>query len=130
MTYYMASQAAPCNGRASSTVEMMHGRKEMVRMHACVCRHIVVEDVRVKNPNANSADDHLWLRRMVFTANRNLTQSEAYLIPASHEGPAVNGGQVHGFAFFSLVLDPLTGIAGAWRCQQVSQDASHTATFS
>lgn len=34
-------------------------------------------------PDAEDPADMQWLRRMVFTSNRNLTQSEAYLIPAA-----------------------------------------------
>ncbi len=53
-------------------------------------RHISVEDVRVQLPDAEDGADMQWLRRMVFTSNRNLTQSEAYLIPAI----AANSSQV------------------------------------
>lgn len=41
-------------------------------------------------PDAEDPADMQWLRRMVFTSNRNLTQSEAYLIPAA----AANSAQV------------------------------------
>ncbi len=39
-------------------------------------------------PDAEDPGEMQWLRRMVFTSNRNLTQSEAYLIPASAAGTA------------------------------------------
>lgn len=49
-------------------------------------------------PDAEDAADMQWLRRMVFTSNRNLTQSEAYLIPAT----TANSAQVRLFQRHSL----------------------------
>lgn len=39
-------------------------------------------------PDAEDPTEMQWLRRMVFTSNRNLTQSEAYLILASAASPS------------------------------------------
>lgn len=64
--------------------------------------HISIEDVTVRNED----DTDITSRRMVFTSNRNLIQSEAILSPAGKTAqlspkpscPAVNGQQAHAVA--------------------------------
>ena len=60
-----------------------HLSRLLVPMSSLPCRRIVVEDVRMRQPEDERDSEPLWLRRMVFVANRALTQSEAYLLPAS-----------------------------------------------
>lgn len=46
-------------------------------------------------PEGEGSRNSQWLRRMVFTSNRNLTQSEAYLVAApTSDGPSAAASQV------------------------------------
>ncbi|CAL8464325.1 g3860 [Coccomyxa elongata] len=66
-----------------TTSEGIGERVVLEEAESVINGHISVEDVKVQLPDAEDAADMHWLRRMVFTSNRNLTQSEAYLIPAT-----------------------------------------------